>query len=53
MQIQFHVSNLNQDFKDRREDWAREYLKHFVEQAKKRSKEMIEKYGTQQRYTPM
>lgn len=44
MQIQFHVSNLNQDFKGSREEWARVYLKHFVEQAKKRAKDMIEKF---------
>ena len=44
MQIQFHVSDLNQDFKGSREDWAREYLKHFVEQAKRRAEDMIEKF---------
>ena len=44
MQIQFHVSNLNQDFKGSREEWARKYLKHFVEQAKRRAKDMIEKF---------
>jgi len=44
MQIQFHVSDLNQNFKGNREKWAREYLKHFVEQAKKRAENMIEKF---------
>jgi len=44
MQIQFHVSDLNQDFKDSRGNWARAYLKHFVEQAKRRAKDMIEKF---------
>ena len=44
MQIQFHVVNLNQDFQGSREEWAREYLKHFVAQAKKRSKDMIDKF---------
>jgi type II restriction enzyme len=44
MQLQFHVSDLNQDFKGSREDWAREYLKHFVDQAKRRTEDMIEKF---------
>ncbi len=44
MQIQFHVSDLKQDFKGNRKDWAIEYLKHFVEQAKKRAEDMIEKF---------
>lgn len=38
MQIQFHVRDLDQSFNDNREKWAREYLKHFVEQAKKEQK---------------
>ncbi|MDD4150273.1 MAG: HincII family type II restriction endonuclease [Bacteroidales bacterium] len=44
MQIQFHVNSLNQDFKGIREEWARAYLKHFVKQAKRRAKDMIEKF---------
>jgi type II restriction enzyme len=44
MQIQFRVSDLRQDFKGSREEWAREFLKHFVEQAKKRAEDMIEKF---------
>lgn len=44
MQIQFHVSNLEENYNKTREDWAREYLKHFTEQATKRAKNMIEKF---------
>ncbi|PCH78404.1 MAG: hypothetical protein COB98_00450 [Flavobacteriaceae bacterium] len=35
MQLQFHVSSLDQSFRGTREEWAREYLKYFVESAKK------------------
>ena len=45
MQIQFHVSNLDQDFKGTIEEWAKFYLKHFVAQVYKRSEYMIEKYA--------
>jgi len=44
MQIQFHVSNLKENFYGTKEEWAREYLKHFVEQAKKRAEDMIERF---------
>lgn len=44
MQIQFHVCDLDQDFKGNMEKWARTYIKHFVTQAKKRSVDMIEKF---------
>lgn len=44
MQIQFHVANLSQDFDRNIEEWARDYLKHFVKQAKKRAKDMIDKF---------
>ena len=44
MQVQFHVCDLDQTFKDTREQWAREYLKHFVIQAKKRADDMIKKF---------
>jgi type II restriction enzyme len=44
MQIQFHICDLDQTFKGTRENWAKEYLKHFVNQAKKRSDDMIKKF---------
>lgn len=44
MQIQFHVCDLDQTFKGTREQWAKEYLKHFVTQAKKRADDMITKF---------
>ena len=44
MQIQFHVSDLAQTFKGKRQIWTKEYLKHFVDQAKKRSNDMITKF---------
>ena len=44
MQIQFHVKDLNQDFDGNQEQWARQYIKHFVDQAKRRSQEMIKKF---------
>lgn len=46
MQVQFHVSNLNQDFDGGLEKWAKEYLKHFVTQARRRSVDMIKKFVT-------
>lgn len=45
MQIQFHVCNLDQDFNGTVEQWAKEYLKHFVAQVYRRSEYMIEKYA--------
>ena len=45
MQIQFHVCDLEQDFKGTIEKWAKTYLKHFVAQVYKRSEYMIEKYA--------
>ena len=45
MQIQFHVCNLDQDFKGTIEEWTKEYLKHFVKQVYRRSEYMIEKYA--------
>lgn len=45
MQIQFHVCNLDQDFKGTIEEWAKTYLKHFVTQVYRRSEYMIEKYA--------
>ena len=44
MQIQFHVCDLDQTFKGTREQWAKEYLNHFVTQAKKRADDMIKKF---------
>jgi len=45
MQIQFHVCDLEQDFKGTIEKWAKEYLKHFVSKVYERSKEMIKKFA--------
>ena len=45
MQIQFHVCNLDQDFKGTIKEWAKNYLKHFVAQVYRRSNYMIEKYA--------
>ena len=44
MQIQFHVSDLEQSFTGTMEEWAKKYLKHFVAQAKKRTDKMIIKF---------
>jgi type II restriction enzyme len=44
MQIQFHICDLNYTFKGTRKQWAKEYLKHFVNQAKKRANDMIKKF---------
>ena len=44
MQLQFHVCDLDQEFKGSMEDWAKAYLKHFVTQAKKRANDMIAKF---------
>ena len=44
MQVQFHVADLKQDFNGNKEKWAKEYLKHFVSQAKKRTKYMADKF---------
>lgn len=44
MQIQFHVSDLEQNFTGTMEEWAKEYLRHFVTQAKKRADSMIIKF---------
>lgn len=44
MQIQFHVSELDQSFDGTMEDWAKLYLKHFIRQAQKRASDMIEKF---------
>jgi type II restriction enzyme len=44
MQIQFNVDNLDQSFSGNMEQWAREYLKHFVAQAKQRAIDMIDRF---------
>lgn len=44
MQIQFHVQDLDQSFKETMEYWAKSYLKHFVTQARKRANDMIIKF---------
>lgn len=44
MQIQFHVDELDQTYTKTREEWAREYLRHFTSQAKIQSEKMIEKF---------
>ncbi|AFM03722.1 Restriction endonuclease HincII [Bernardetia litoralis DSM 6794] len=44
MQIQFQVDNLEQNFEGNQEEWARQYLKHFITQAKRRAENMIEKF---------
>jgi len=44
MQIQFHVCDLDQAFNDSREKWARLYIKHFVNQARKRANDMIKNF---------
>lgn len=44
MQIQFHVSDLEQSFRENREQWVKLYLKHFVTQAKKRADDMIDRF---------
>jgi type II restriction enzyme len=45
MQIQFHVCNLDQDYKGTIEEWVKNYLKHFVAQVYRRSEYMVEKYA--------
>ena len=46
MQIQFHVADLDQSWKGTREEWAREYIKVFVESARHRVKKMEATYIT-------
>ncbi|MCQ2313354.1 MAG: HincII family type II restriction endonuclease [Paludibacteraceae bacterium] len=44
MQIQFHVSDLDQTWKKSRKEWAHSYIKVFVESARHRCKRMEEMY---------
>jgi Restriction endonuclease HincII len=45
MQIQFHVCNLDQNYKGTIKNWAVSFLKHFVTQVYRRSDYMVEKYA--------
>lgn len=44
MQIQFHVSNLDQTWTGSMHDWAVEYLRCFVQSARERCAKMEEEY---------
>lgn len=44
MQIQFHVSELDQTYTDGIENWARSYIKHFVGSAESRCNKMYNTY---------
>ena len=46
MQIQFHVSELDQSFNGSMEEWDRAYIKVFVDSAKNRCKKMEDEYIT-------
>ncbi len=46
MQIQFHVCDLSQSWKGTKQEWAKAYLKAFVNSAKKRCKRMLDTYIT-------
>lgn len=46
MQIQFHVDECDQTFQGSYKEWAKAYLRHFVEQARERSQEMIKRFVT-------
>ncbi|MBF1312453.1 MAG: HincII family type II restriction endonuclease [Porphyromonadaceae bacterium] len=46
MQIQFHVADLGQLFSGSREEWARAYIKVFVDSARSRVKRMQDKFIT-------
>lgn len=46
MQIQFHVNDLDQSYTSSKKQWAKDYLKHFTSQARKRSNDMIDKFVT-------
>lgn len=45
MQIQFHVSDLTQDFNGTKEEWAKEYLTHYYKQALNRAETMKTKFA--------
>ncbi|HRI26764.1 MAG TPA: HincII family type II restriction endonuclease, partial [Chitinophagales bacterium] len=44
MQIQFHVSDLDQNYTGSMEDWAKSYLVHFVAQARRRADDMVTRF---------
>lgn len=44
MQVQFHVSDLTQDFKGTKKQWAKLYISHFVRSAEQRCQNMYDKY---------
>lgn len=44
MQVQFHVCDLDQSFIGDMKQWAKDYLKHFIIQARKRADDMIKKF---------
>ena len=44
MQIQFHVSELEQTWTDSRKEWAKEYIRTFVYSAQQRCKRMQDMY---------
>lgn len=44
MQIQFHICDLDQEFIGNKKAWCREYIRNFVNQAKRRSDDMIKKF---------
>ena len=46
LQIQFHVSELEQTWKGTRKEWCKAYLEHFVSSAKDRVKTMEDKFIT-------
>ena len=45
MQIQFHVSDLSQDFNGTKEEWARKYLTHYYKEALNRAETMKIKFA--------
>ena len=46
LQIQFHVGECDQTFTGTYEEWARAYIKHFVQEAKERAQYMVDKFVT-------
>lgn len=45
-QLQFYVSELDQNWTGTMEQWARQYIRHFVDSAKEHCDKMIKKYVT-------
>lgn len=44
MQIQFHVNECDQSFSGTGKEWAKQYLCHYVRQAKERAQRMIDQF---------